>query len=203
MTTPTPSARNSIWKAFAPVIVILVLVVGGLYGVKSHIASRPGGSAAMGEDEHSGTADSLKIGSILPDFQLDLYGSGGKTVQASTLKSKVTLINFWATWCEACMVEMPSIVKVWQSYKDKGFDVASVNVDQNPEAVLPKTLKRLGMEFPVYTDKDSKLADLFQIQAIPLSVIIDRNRKILFIENGERDWNGSDIRAEIEKWLSG
>jgi thiol-disulfide isomerase/thioredoxin len=207
MTTPAPSARNRIWKVLAPVGAILVLVVGGLYAVKSQVAKQGGphgGEATQTGGNAEGQAQ-MVVGATLPDFRLERFGTTGdaKFIQASQLKSKVTLINFWATWCEACMVEMPSIAKLWDGYKAKGFDVVAVNVDQNPDAVLPRTIQRLKLDFPVYVDKESKLADLFQIQAIPLSVVIDQNRKILMIENGERDWDGTDVHAELEKWLAG
>ena len=101
------------------------------------------------------------------------------------------------------MVEMPSIIQLYRGYKDRGFDVVAVNLDTDPTAVLPRTMQKYGMTFNVYTDGDSKLADLFQVQAIPLSVVIDHNRKILMIENEGIDWNDSEFRATLEKWLAG
>jgi thiol-disulfide isomerase/thioredoxin len=143
----------------------------------------------------------IRVGAVLPDFKL--YAFKGDAVTASSLNSKVSLINFWATWCEACMVEMPSIIKLYNSYKDRGFNVLAVDLDTNPDTVLPRTIQKYGMPFTVYTDHESQLADLFQIQAIPLSIVIDRNRKILMIQNEGLDWNGPEFKAELEKWLAG
>lgn len=192
-----PAHVKGLAKALIPVVIILALVVGGLYAVKSQV-SRPAGSAADGVP--GGRAE-IQVGKRLPDFELQQFQ--GKALKASELGAKVTLINFWATWCEACMVEMPSIIKLRHAYSAKGFEVVAINVDQNPEAVIPRVTQKFGFGFPVYFDKDQKLSDLFDIEAIPLTVLIDKDRKILLIENGERDWNGSDIRARLERWLAG
>jgi thiol-disulfide isomerase/thioredoxin len=190
MTDAAPSTSGSLGKFLLPLGGILVLVVGGLLLVKSQVKTSP---------PASGTPD-IRVGARLPEIPLRAFG-GGNT-KLSELKSKVVLVNFWATWCEACMVEMPSIIKLRNQYHDKGFEVVPVNVDENPDAVLPRTIKRFGMNFTVYTDAEGKLGELFDIHAIPLTLILDQTGKILFIENGERDWNGTDIHTQLERWLS-
>ena len=136
----------------------------------------------------------------LPELEIKEFGKDH--VRLAGFKAKVILINFWATWCEACMVEMPSIVKLWKTYKDRGFDVIAMNVDENPDASVPGAIKKFGIEFPVYTDQSSRLAEILGVNAIPFTAIIDSNRKVLYVENGERDWFGSDVRAQLEKWLA-
>lgn len=177
-------------KIMIPVLVIVAASAGSLWFLKSKTAPETGGGG--------GTAE-LAVGSTLPDFELDTLD--GKRLKASELKGKVVLINFWATWCEACMVEMPSIVALHQRFKDQGFEVVAVNVDENPENVVPKTASELKFDFPVYRDPESRLADLFEVQAIPLSIVMDKNRKILVIETGERDWNGSEVHKLMGQWL--
>ena len=194
MTTEPATLRKNLWKTLLPVGVILVLIVVGLKIVQLQFASRkasPGGASSAVVNE---------TGSVVPDFVLSRFGGG--TVRLSELKSKVTLINFWATWCEACVEEMPSIVKLHNAYKDKGFGVLAVNLDDNPDAVIPKALKQLGIDFPVYIDPDGKLASVFDVHAIPLTAIIDKDRKVLMLLNGGRDWNTKDIQTQVEKWLS-
>ena len=100
------------------------------------------------------------------------------------------------------MIEMPSIVKLRETYRAKGFEVVAINLDEKPTAALPQTMKKLGIDFTVYLDHDQKLADLFRVEAIPLTVILDKDRKVLMIENGEKDWDGAEFRAQLEKWLS-
>ena len=191
MTSPAPSQRNSMIKVMIPVLVILIVVVGAL----SYVKSRFGGKNSEPSEQNE-----LALGKTLPDFVMKQFGAGH--VKASELKSKVLLINFWATWCEACMVEMPSIVRLRKHYEGRGLVVAEINVDDNPEAVLPATLKKLGIDFPVYVDEGQKLSETFDVHAIPLTVMVDKNFKVVLIESGERNWNGDDVHADIEKWLA-
>jgi len=200
MTTPDPQSKPSLLKILAPIAVILALVVGGLSLIKSQMgqtrtattSSTAPAAAAGGE---------IAVGSTLPDFSVKQFG--GALIHHSELKSKVQLINFWATWCEACVVEMPSIVKLQHSFPvDKGFQVLPLNVDENPEAVLPKSIQHLGIDFPVFTDPDSKLAEIFDVHAIPLTAIINHDRKVLMLVNGEYDWNSDEIHTKLAQWLS-
>jgi thiol-disulfide isomerase/thioredoxin len=177
------------------VAVIVAAAVGGLLFIKSQVRNpmHPEGEAPP----------EIAVGATLPDFELVPLG-GGQPVASSRLGARVILVNFWATWCEACMIEMPSIEKLRAAYRSRGFEVVAVNVDENPDAVVPRVIKQLGLSFPIYVDKDARLAELFDVHAIPLTVILDnRTRKILFIESGERDWNGADIRSRLDSWLSG
>ncbi len=189
MTTPTENPKFSAWKFFLPILVILFLVVTALFLIKNQVHTH-----------HNGTSrEEVRSGGEIPDFTLIKFK--GSEVHFSEMKEKVFLINFWATWCEACMVEMPSIVKLRNQYHEQGFEVISINVDENPESVLPKTIQEYGISFPIYQDPSGELAELFEVHAIPLSVIIDRKRKVLMIEPGERNWYGEDVKKLLERWL--
>lgn len=187
MSASEAKSANLIWKFLIPAGVILALVVGGLSIVKSqNLKSHPESVQIKGSD-------------TISDFTLEPFQ--GKSGKFSDLKAKVTLLNFWATWCEACIEEMPSIVDLQHSYRDRGFQVVAVNVDDKPEAVLPKAIKDLGLDFQIYTDADQKLTELFKVNAIPLTLILDSNRKVLFSKNGEYQWNKPEFRAQLEEWL--
>jgi thiol-disulfide isomerase/thioredoxin len=199
MTTPHPEAPQdrptpSLLRFLIPVGILLVLIVGSLTWIRSSITKRSANSGAS-----TVSADELHEGLSLPDFELPAFPQG--SVKVSSLKHKVTLVNFWATWCEACMVEIPSMLKLRAEYQNQGFGIVFINVDENPASVLPKTLPKMGIDFQIYTDTEQKLADLFQVHAIPLSVILDQNRKILMIESGERNWNSAEIKEKIQGWL--
>ncbi len=205
MATTDPTTGNpSLLKTLLPIGVILAIVVAGLIVVKSSLRPRTDTAATSGDTTSPANPGSseMTLGSTLPDFAVTAFtAKNADTIGKAG--GKVTLINFWATWCEACMVEMPSLVKLEAAYRAKGFKVVAIDLDDKPEAVLPKTLKELGITFPVYLDTDSKLSELFDVHAIPLTVIIDRNRKVLFMENGERNWNSEEIHSKLEQWLSG
>jgi len=198
MTTPGPDAptpRINAWKVLIPVVV----VIGGTVAVLNMIRSQHSSGRSQSTSDGTGGIFEARVGATVPD--VDLPKLGGGVVKLSGLGSKVTLINFWATWCEACMVEMPTLVKLHEAYKSKGFEIAAINADENPDAVVPKTIADLRIPFPVFVDPEGRLADVFDVHAIPLTVILDSQRKVLLIETGERDWFGSEIRQLMDKWL--
>jgi thiol-disulfide isomerase/thioredoxin len=197
MTTKSRTPRHAFWKFSIPVVGLLAVILIALSILRSKMQQPQSSGAGSGQEQ---AAVDIHEGGLIPQFNLQEYKSG-KAVPIDQIDGKVRLINFWATWCEACMVEMPSIVKLYEAYKDKGLKVVFVNVDENPEAVLPPVLKRLKIDFPVYLDRDGAVADIFDVHAIPLTVITDNFRKVLLMESGERDWNGADLRAQLDQWL--
>lgn len=203
MTTPPTTPRKSLIQALAPVFVIILVVVGALYVIKAQMPQKAASTGAPEQGQDSGTPQGgAQVGATLPDFELNGI-AGGKSAKLSEFHGGVTLVNFWATWCEACMDEMPSIVQLRNAYKDKGFEVVGVNLDENGEAVVPKAIKQLKIQFPVFQDPNNKIAEYFDVHAIPLSVVLNKDRKILYIENGERNWNDQESRTQLEKWLAG
>ena len=186
----TTTERRSAWRTtLLPVIGILVVVILALVLIKSQMGRLSGG-------EHGG----VQIGQVAPDF--DLIQVGGPETKLSTIKAKVILINFWASWCDGCLAEMPSIASLWQNFRDKGFEVVSINVEENPEATVPRAISRLRIPFPVYVDRGQAASTIFEVSGLPHSVILDKGRKLLFIETGARNWDDQGSRTQLEKWLN-
>jgi peroxiredoxin len=184
---PPPSRK----RLFIPVIVILTVVVASLLAIKA--------STQKQMKPHTQQIE-LSEGTILPDLELTRM-DGGK-VQLGELSHKVMLINFWATWCEACIEEMPSLIQLREKFSPKGFEILGVNVDENPHPVATTAAVKLGMKFPLFSDEKGELSEIVDLHAIPLTVIINQSRKILMVEPGGRDWNSEEIHQLIEKWLN-
>ncbi len=134
------------------------------------------------------------------DVQLTDFSSK-KPVTLKKYAGKVVLVNFWATWCEACMAEMPSIQKLYDQLKGEGFLVVAINVDEHPEKVVPRVISELHLTFPIFTEIDGGMSKVFDVVAIPFSVVADRNHKISWSESGERDWGSADTIRDIRKLL--
>ncbi|NDG85431.1 MAG: TlpA family protein disulfide reductase [Proteobacteria bacterium] len=185
---PEPPSRR---RLLIPVIAILVVVVASLMAVK----------ASFQRDIRS-THERVELteGSEIPN--LELIRMDESKVRLGDLPHKVMLINFWATWCEACMEEMPSLVQLREKFVSRGFEILGVNVDENPIPLAVNTAKKLGINFPMFTDKSGNLGNQFDLNAIPLTVVINKNRKILMVEAGGREWNTEDVHQLIEKWLA-
>jgi thiol-disulfide isomerase/thioredoxin len=204
MTTSDVSARKTLVKVLIPIAIILIIVIGVLYVLKSQVpVNQPNEAAPLAENTPGVPAE---VGNTMPDFALTPIGDA-KGEKLSELQSshhaKIMLVNFWATWCEACMEEMPSLVDLREAYKDKGFEVVGINLDQNAASVVPHSLKQYKIGFPVFQDPENKIADFFDVHAIPLSAVLAPDRKILYIENGERNWNDRETRQMLDKWLVG
>lgn len=136
----------------------------------------------------------------LPDSKL-INLSTKDEVSISSFKGKVLLINFWASWCEACMEEMPSIVELRNKLAPEGFEVVSINVDDEPEKIVPKIVEKFKIPFPVYRDQGEKLAETFNVVAIPYNIIIDKHLNISWMESGERNWASQEIIERIRSLL--
>ncbi len=191
MTVKLVTHRKSTLKAFLPVILIIALSITALFIIRSQLHT---------PKQSQENAVEFAVGAKLPDFTLGVFQ--GKLVQFSSLKGKIFLINFWATWCDACVKEIPSIIKLYETYKKLGFEILMVDLDDKPEKVLPSAIVDFGFTGPVYLDPNSTLSDLFDVHAIPLTVILSKDREVLLIESGERNWNRSDVRSLVEGWLS-
>jgi len=116
-----------------------------------------------------------------PDFTLQ--SSDGKPVSLAQFKGDVVMINFWASWCGPCRQEMPLLDNIYKQYKDMGFTLLGVNVEphaRNADAWLKQT----PVSYPILFDPKSQVSQLYQVQAMPTTVIIDRKGIVRFVHNG-------------------
>ena len=191
MATLSMKPKNTLWKVLMPIVLLLFPVVAGLYLIKVQFSHAP---------KMEGHVE-IQVGNTLPDFELTSL-EGGST-RISDLNRKLFLVNFWATWCDACMEEMPSIVQLRAAFKDRGVEVLGINLDENPTMVVPKSIKEYKIDFPIFIDPDGKIAELFDVHAIPLTVILDDKRRIIFVKDGGQNWNAPSIHSQIIRWISG
>lgn len=125
----------------------------------------------------------------------------GKKVTLDSFRGKVTIINFWASWCEACMQEMPSLNKLHNNLKGDGLQIIGVNVDDEPAKVVPGLVSKLQLGFPMYSEIDGNLTDEFSVLAIPFTIVVDKMMRVVWSESGERDWAADKVTDDIRKLL--
>lgn len=132
-----------------------------------------------------------------PDFNLkDVHG---EDVKLSDFKGKVVLLNFWATWCGPCKIEMPWFVEFQREYKDRGFSVIAVSMDEEGWDVVRPFTEDLKLNFPVVIGGD-KIADEFGgVAALPTTFIIDKQGRIAATHQGLV--SKGDYEDEIESLL--
>ncbi len=119
-----------------------------------------------------------------PDFTLKSLE--GKNMRLAEQRGNVVLVNFWASWCGPCKVEMPHLNKLYDKYRAAGFTMLGVNVDEDPRTASAAANK-LAMRFPVLFDNDKLVSKLYDLQSMPATVLIDRDGRVRYLHRGYRD----------------
>ena len=138
---------------------------------------------------------------IAPEFELPSLSGG--SVRLSDYKGKVLFINFWATWCATCEVEMPSMQRLYNKFKDRGFEMLTISVDKDASLIEPY-MKKFNLTFPVLLDPDSDLAKgKYKTTGVPETFIIDREGIIVHKAIGPQDWDNDEALAAFEQIIEG
>jgi len=147
------------------------------------------------------TAGTAFGGEAAPDFSL--RDINGKEVSLSSYKGKVVLVNFWATWCGPCKLEMPHLDKMDREFEARGFEVISISTDDARAASKVKPLiKRGGYGFTVLLDKDTTVVSQYNpAKTLPYNVLIDREGKIHKVYQGYNPGDEVELRKEVEELL--
>jgi peroxiredoxin len=140
-------------------------------------------------------------GTVAPDFSLPDLDSGEPRSLAS-LKGRVVLVNFWATWCKPCEEEMPAMERLYRELQPEGFELYAISVGEELGVVRP-FVDRLGTTFPVLLDADKTVASEWQTFAFPESLLVDRDGRILERYVGPRDWDAPAYVARLKRLLAG
>ncbi|GIN59432.1 thiol-disulfide oxidoreductase ResA [Lederbergia ruris] len=124
----------------------------------------------------------IAIGDKAPDFVLtDMEGNKH---QLSEYKGKGVFINFWATWCKPCKVEMPHINTQYNEYKDQGVAVLGINMGDST-LLIDNFLDKQDLDFPILEDKSKDVIELYNIYKLPATIIIDSDGVIVDIVEGQ------------------
>jgi thiol-disulfide isomerase/thioredoxin len=151
-------------------------------------------------DGSSSGSESPLVGKPAPDFTLDLLG--GKSFHLADAKGKVVLLDFWATWCGPCLQAMPQVEAVAEEFKDKGVVLVAVNLQEEPKQISAM-LERHKMHPTVALDRDGGVAQKYEANAIPQTVIIDKEGKVARLFVGGGPHLGDQLREALKAVLEG
>ena len=132
-----------------------------------------------------------------PDFTFKTTDRAGNTYDESIFASaKLTMINFWEPWCGPCVSEMPDLERLYEAYKDKGFQIIGVYSETGMENDVDDILNNGKVSYPIL--KYTSEFDIFQTGYVPTTVFVDQNGHIIKMENGAETVIGSNTYEEWE-----
>jgi peroxiredoxin len=146
----------------------------------------------------SSLASSGLTGQEAPDFVLK--SASGTNMRLSEYRGNVVMINFWATWCGPCRQEMPLLDDLYSRYERVGFSLLGVNIDDDSSRAM-QMAEELGVSFPVLFDERKEVSKLYQVEAMPVTVLVDREGKVRHVHLGYKPGYEEKYLTEIRSLL--
>ena len=143
-------------------------------------------------------AAAVQLSANAPDFTL--RSVAGANLRLAEQRGQVVLVNFWATWCGPCRQEMPHLNRLYDKYRSAGFVLLGVNIDDDPRAAADLAAK-LGLHFPVLLDTDKKVSRVYDMSAMPATLLIDRDGRVRHIHRGYRDGVEQTYEEQVRSLL--
>lgn len=149
--------------------------------------------------ERAGVSE-LAAGQTAPGVRLARFPSGEASL--ADWAGALVVLNFWATWCTPCTVEMPTLESLWRQYQTRGLVVIGVSVDVGaPRDLIAPYVSNLGLTFPVLLDPDMRTAQAWRVTALPATFIVRPGGEVIGMAIGPREWDSAEMRALIESLL--
>jgi len=146
-----------------------------------------------------GTRPNL-VGERAPDFTVQ---DSDRIVSLHDVgHGKIVILNFWATWCTPCTLEMPTLQALWMRYRERGLTVAAVSVDRGaPRDLIAPYVRSLKLTFPILLDPEAKTAGAWRVSALPATFVIKPGGEVVGFAMGAREWDSPEMRALLEPLL--
>ncbi len=142
--------------------------------------------------------DLLRVGSQAPAFHATDVATG-RPVTLEQYRGRVVLLNLWATWCQPCRVEMPSLERLSRRLAGDGFQVVAVSIDDAGDSVVAAYARQLGLSFAILHDPSAAIKQAYQATGVPESWLINRDGVIIKKVIGAAEWDGPVTEALIRR----
>lgn len=148
----------------------------------------------------------LDVGSTAPDYHATTLA--GDTLSLGALRGRVVVLNVWATWCAPCVREMPALQRLHEKLEAEGLSVVAVSVDAdappfNGMSEVRNFVAQHGLTFTILHDGTGAIYNIFDVSALPMTFVIDRNGRIKRKVLGPREWDTPELASEIRALLEG
>ena len=137
---------------------------------------------------------SAEVGQAAPEFALP--DMSGQPVSLQDYAGEVVLINFWASWCGPCREEMPLLDQLSERYGPMGFTMLGVNVEED-SSLADRFLTGTPVSFPILYDRENAVSELYDVIAMPTTVLVDRQGNIRFVHHGYEAGNENEYQDQI------
>ena len=166
----------------------IVLALGGIIWIALACGQAPSNS------------DSAVDLSSPADFSGRLLTLDGEETDLQQIEGKVVFLNFWATWCKPCLVEMPSMEDLYNKFSGQGL--AMVAVTEEDPAIVRSYLERNAYSFSILLDPQGELAYRFDVRGLPTTVVFDSQREVIFRHVGAYSWNTPEMLERFRQLLA-
>lgn len=190
---PTASIQ---WRSYAALALVVALIVGAIWlieGGKAEDVSTDGTKVTL---TGSPSGVTPKPGELAPAFALDKLEGG--SLALADLRGSPLMINFWATWCPPCRGEMPDLDALQRQHRDAGLVVLAVNLQEDAPTVR-RYADTLGLTLPIVLDRNGRVADRYNLTALPTTYFVDREGVVRDLNIGALTAKG--LRTKVAKIL--
>ncbi|PYN34002.1 MAG: hypothetical protein DME01_16845 [Candidatus Rokuibacteriota bacterium] len=195
------SRREALIRAALAIVLLGAVVVFLPLRRAGEDGGHHGLAPALDPFEKAGIVE-LKEGQQAPAFTLATLPSGSASL--ADHRDKLVVLNFWATWCHPCALEMPSLEALWRRYQARGLVVLAVSVDRgSPRGLLEPYVRNLKLTFPILLDPDSKTSNGWRVTALPATFLVRPGGEVTGMAVGAHEWNSDEMRALVERLLPG
>jgi peroxiredoxin len=182
-----------------------VILAGAAWILPTRRAGEEGGhhgehAAMLDAFEKAGVTE-FKEGQHGPGFRLKSF-PGERHVSLEEFTDRLVVLNFWATWCTPCTLEMPTLEALWQRYRDRGLVVVGVSVDRGaPRTLIDPYVSNLKLTFPILLDPDMTAANAWRVTGLPTTFVVRPGGEVVGVAIGPREWNSDEMRSLLETML--
>ena len=133
-----------------------------------------------------------------PDFTTE--DAAGNRVSSRSFRGRVVLLNFWATWCPPCRLEMPSMERLYGEFREQGLEIVAVNF-MEPRELVQDFARERKLTYPMLLDPRSEIAEMYGVMRLPETVVIGRGGEVIAKATGYKDWYKEDVRELVSALL--
>ena len=180
------------------ILLFIIIFIGAILFFFEHFIEAPISITDVQVEENFDQRKSA-VGYLAPDFSL--RNLKGNYESLDSFRGQVVVLNFWATWCAPCRVEMPSFEKLYRRYRSEGVAVLAVTLDKNAGPKIKSFVDEYELSFPILLDEKGEVERLYPSMTIPFTYVIDREGRVVARVDGAKNWESNKTFEAIEYLL--